>query len=166
MCNQYKNYLKLLHPVLLNRDSYLGQSTVSSPTDLSVPWLQHRATHYPGLVSVPQLVRGLHHCLILSSFQEPSGVSSHRRDRLEDTSVLCIQAAARGAGLEAGFPMGAPEGAGAKGPPIPHQPCQVRPCCSLPFPELALEQQAISLACQLPEDRHIGRLGCEKQTSQ
>lgn len=62
-----------------------------------------------------------------SSFQEPSGVSSHRRDRLEDTSVLCIQAAARGAGLEAGFPMGAPEGAGAEGPPIPHQPCQ-EPC--------------------------------------
>lgn len=43
--------------------------------------------------------------------------------------------------------MGASWGAGAEGPPIPYQPCQVRSCYSCPFPELTLGKQAISRVC-------------------
>lgn len=48
-------------------------------------------------------------------------------DRLEDFPLLPLQGpAARGIGLEAGFPLGAFAGARDEGPPVPHQPHQVR----------------------------------------
>lgn len=61
------------------------------------------------------------------SFQEPSGVSCHRCHWPEDFPVLPLQGpAAWGVGLEAGFPLGASARARQEGPPVPHQPHQVR----------------------------------------
>lgn len=68
------------------------------------------------------------HSWFYISFQEPGGVSSPRRDRLEDFPVFPLQGPAAGcAGLEVGFPLGAFGRQWKEGPPVPHQPHQVRP---------------------------------------